>query len=287
MTAREFDKIFQTRIDKNYNAYQSPSQRQRLYKQSFYHTLEGIYRSPVDQEWTDEIRSMIRVRVSLTPVNGSISIPTSLPSYAHYLFARAEYLDIKRTFSSFTYSGTGTIQAYAENVLPYRTGTKVRISGVQEMAEANGDFYLKLIGRLAYGLYLDKDLTEVVTTFQPMATTGQAVMIQENDCTIQFSDEKIQKLDAPSIRNPKIQIADNSILIQPQNAERIYLDYVSIPPVLPTETNGEFDDTFDLETIYPAKFLYQVIGKAVEIFDTERMDPRSFQQNVQLENINR
>lgn len=230
---------------------------------------------------------MIKVRVALTPVNGRVSIPTSLPTYAHYLFARAEYLDVQRTFSSFTYSGTGTIQAYAENVLPYRTGTRVRISGVQEMAEANGDFYLKMIGRLAYGLYLDKELTEVVTTLQPTATSGQAVMIQENDCTVQFSDEKIQKLDAPSIRNPKIQIADNSILIEPQSAERIYIDYVSNPPVFPEETNGEFDDVFDLETVYPAKFLYQVIGKATEIFDTERMDPRSFQQNVQLENMNR
>lgn len=287
MTAKEFDDIFQTRIDKNYNAYQSPPQRQMLYKQAFYHALEAIYKMPVDQEWTDEIRSMIKVRVALTPVNGRISIPTSLPTYAHYLFARAEYLDIKRTFSSFTYSGTGTIQAYAKNVLPYRTGTKVRISGVQEMAEANGDFYLKMIGRLAYGLYLDRELTEVVTTFQPTATTGEAVMIQENDCTVQFSDEKIQKLDAPSIRNPKIQIADNSILVEPQSATRIYIDYVSNPPVFPEETNGEFDDVFDLETVYPAKFLYQVIGKAVEIFDTERLDPRSFQQNVQLENMNR
>jgi hypothetical protein len=286
MTAKEFDDIFQIDIDKNYNAYQSPPQRQLLYKQAFYYALESIYRSGVDQEWTDEIRSMIKVDVPLTLSGNQISIPSGLPDYGHYLFARAEYKANKREFTSFTYSGTGTVQAYSQSVLPYRTGTKVEIANVQEMPEANGTFYLKLIGRTAWGLYADQELSVPVTATVFTATKGDAIEIQQNDCVVQFSDQKIQKLDKPTERNPKIQIADNAIKVYPSGATKIYLDYVSNPPVLPTETNGEFDDTFDLETIYPAKFLYEVIGKAVDIFNTQRMDPRSFQQNIQLEKLN-
>jgi hypothetical protein len=64
------------------------------------------------------------------------------------------------------------------------------------------------------------------------------------------------------------------------------MDYVTNPPVFITETNGVFNNTFDLETVYPAKFLYQIIGKAVDIFNVERKDEDSFRENVQLDKMN-
>lgn len=287
MTAQEFDEEYQRRIDKFYNNYNSPIQRQALYKNAMYFALEAVYKSGVDQEWTDEIRSMIKINYTIAlPANGRVVIPTDLPDYNHYLFSRAEYLVGSYKLSSFTYSGSGTIVAHSINPLALRTGTKVRISGVAEMEEANGDFYLKMIGRTSWGLYQDKLLTQPVTATVTLSTGGEAVEIQLNDCVIQFSDQKIQKLDSPSPRYPKVQVADDSLYVLPEGATSLKLDYVTTPPLFITQTNGVFDNTFNLETIYPAKFLYQIIGKAVDIFNTERKDEASFMQNVNLEKLN-
>lgn len=287
MTAKEFDEEYQRRIDKFYNNYNSPPQRQALYKNAMYFALEAVYKSAVDQEWTDEIRSMIKINIPIAvPTDGKIVVPTLLPDYNHYLFARAEYLIGSYKLSSFTYSGSGTILAHSNVPLALRTGTKVRISGVADMSEANGDFYLKLVGRMTWGLYQDKLLTIPVTSVVPISTGGTAVEIQLNDCVVQYSDQKIQKLDSPTPRYPKVQVADNSLYVLPEGATTLRLDYVSTPPLFITETNGVFDDVFNLETIYPAKFLYQIIGKAVDIFNTERKDEASFAQNVNLERMN-
>jgi len=287
VTAEEFDQIFQQRIDKSYNKYKSPPQRQALYKQALYYALESIYKSGVDQEWTDEIRSMIKVTQPFAlPLSGVLSIPTDVPDYNHYLFARAEYLGESFAFTSFTYSGSGTIMAYSNVPLPFRTYTKVRIENCPDMSEVNGDFYLKQIGRLSWSLYQDLALTIPVTTTVATGYGATATEIQINDCVVQFSDQKIQKLDSPTKKYPKVQIAQDSIYVLPAGGLNLYMDYVSNPPVFITQTNGVFNNTFDLETVYPAKFLYQIIGKAVDIFNVERKDDQSFQENTQLSQLN-
>jgi hypothetical protein len=287
VTAEEFDQIFQQRIDKSYNKYKSPSQRQSLYKTAIYYALESIYKSGVDQEWTDELRSMLKInQLFALPSNGVLAIPTAVPDYNHYLFARAEYLVNSYSFTSFTFSGSGTIHANSNVPLPFRTGTKVRIVDCPDMSEANGDFYLKQLGRLSWALYSNILLTDVVTTTVPTGYGATATEIQLNDCVVQFSDQKIQKLDSPSKKYPKVQVSENSLYVLPAGASSLYLDYVTTPPVFITQTAGVFNSTFDLETVYPAKFLYQIIGKAVDIFNVERKDDQSFQENVQLDKMN-
>jgi hypothetical protein len=287
VTAEEFDQIFQQRIDKSYNKYKSPSQRQSLYKQALYYALESIYKSGVDQEWTDEIRSMLKINTVFTlPMSGVLGIPTDIPDYNHYLFARAEYLVNSYAFIAFTFSGSGTILAHSNVPLPFRDYTKVRIEDCPDMSEVNGDFYLKQIGRLSWALYQDILLTIPVTTTIPAGLGAKATEIQINDCVVQFSDQKIQKLDIPSKRYPKVQVGQDSLYVLPAGGIRLYMDYVTNPPVFITETNGVFNNTFDLETVYPAKFLYQIIGKAVDIFNVERKDEDSFRENVQLDKMN-
>lgn len=286
MTAQEFDRIFQERIDKAYNDYVSPPQRERIYKQAMYNAFEVLYNSPVDQEWTDELRSFIKINEEYTPINGVVSIDTQIPDYNHYLFSRVRYITpVNQPFVSFHYSGTGTIRGHVKVPSVYRTGTLVTLSG-SSMAEANGTFYLKQIGRLIYELYQDAALTTPVTATQFDGTGASVSVTTISSAVVIYSDERISRLDLPTERNPRVIIAENSINIEPANADKLILDYLTNPPVFITQTNGVFDNTFDLETVYPAKFLYQIIGKAEEIFNVQAKDTQSFRDGVNLENLN-
>lgn len=286
MTAQEFDKIFQERVDKAYNDYASPPQRERIYKQAIYNAFEALYNMPVDQEWTDELRSFIKINQPYTLTNNAINIDTTIPDYNHYLFSRIEYeIPVSQKFIKFTYSGVGTIRAFTKIPAVMRTGDLVKISGAT-MAEANGSFFLKKIGICVYELFSNAQLTDSVTATQLEGADGSITQVIRNGAIVIYSDERISRLDVPTRTNPRVIIAENSIVVQPEGATAVYLDYLTNPPVFITQTNGVFDNTFDLETVYPAKFLYQIIGKAEEIFNVQTKDTQSFRDGVSLENLN-
>lgn len=281
-TGEEFDKLWYRRVDKPYNSYYSTVQRQRLYKQALFYALEAQYNNLIVQGQYDEIRSMVKVNHAVTPVADTVVINTMLPDYLHYLFSRAKYQGQTFSFSSFKYSGSGTIEAFSDKVIQLRSGSFVVISGCAEMNEANGSFYLKQIGRTAYGLYQNQELTIPVTA--TVFTGGEASAIEYffGKCMVQYSDQRIQVLDSPTKHNPRVMVSDNSIRIFPSGCIELEIDYVTNPPVFIDPVNT----TFDLETVYPMKFLYQIIDKAAEIFDVETKDPQSFQSDTILEREN-
>lgn len=281
-TGEEFDKLWYRRVDKPYNSYYGTVQRQRLYKQALFYALEAQYNNLIVQGQYDEIRSMVKINHVVTPTADTIVINTALPDYLHYLYSEAKYQGQTFPFSSFKYSGSGTIEAFADKVQSLRTGSFVVISGCADMNEANGSFYLKQIGRTAYGLYQNPELTIPVTATVFTGGSAKAIEYFFGKCMVQYSDQRIQVLDSPSKRNPRVMIADNSIKIEPTGCLELRIDYVTNPPVFIDPTNT----TFDLETVYPMKFLYQIIDKAAEIFDVETKDPQSFQTDTILERDN-
>lgn len=281
-TGEEFDKLWYRRVDKPYNSYYGTVQRQRLYKQALFYALEAQYNGLIVQGQYDEIRSMVKVNHVVTPVSDTVVINTALPDYLHYLYSEAKYQGDTFQFNSFSYSGSGPIKAFADKVQSLRTGDFVVISGCAEMNEANGSFYLKQIGRTAYALYLNADLTNPATA--TVFSGGEATAIQYffGKCMVQYSDQRIQVLDSPSRNNPRVMIANNAIKIFPTGCLELRIDYVTNPPVFIDPANN----TLDLETVYPMKFLYQIIDKAAEIFDVETKDPQSFQSDTILERDN-
>jgi hypothetical protein len=277
-----FDKLWYRRVDKPYNSYYGNDQRQRLYKQALYYALEDNYNNLSVQGQYDEIRDLVKTNRFIIPINDEIVINTQLPDYLHYIYSEAEYSLDSYTFIGFSYNGVGTIKAFVDKVISLRTGDFVKISGCPDMNEVNGDFYLKLIGRKVYELYKDKDLTIPVTSTIFYGSSATAVEYRFGKCMILYSDQRIQTLDNSSKRNPKILISDNVLKIEPSGCTNFRLDYVAQPTVFIDPTNN----TFDLETIYPMKFLYQIIDKAAQIFDIETKDPQSFQADVALANQN-
>lgn len=282
-TGAEFDKLWYRRVDKPYNSYYGTVQRQRLYKQALYYALEANYNTLALQDQYDEIRSLVKTNTFLTPQNNSIVINTQLPDYLHYLYSEAEYALGSYTFTGFTYSGSGAVRAYVDQVCQLRTRDFVKISGCLDMNEANGDRYLKLIGRKVYELYQDSELTIPVTSTVFIGGEATAVEHQYGKCMIFYSDQRIQTMDNPSRRNPRILISNNVLKILPDGCTQLRLDYVSQPTVFIDPANN----VFDLETIYPMKFLYQIIDKAAEIFDIETKDPQSYQGDVALATANK
>jgi hypothetical protein len=281
-TGEEFDKLWYRRVDKPYNSYYGTVQRQRLYKQALFYALEAQYNGLIVQGQYDEIRSMVKVDHTVTPVSDTVIINTMLPDYLHYLYSEAKYEGNSFPFSSFSYSGSGPIKAFSDKVLPLRTGDFVVISGCADMNEANGSFYLKQIGRTTYALYLNADLTNPATATVFSGNEATAIQYFFGKCMVQYSDQRIQVLDSPSRNNPRVMISNNAIKIFPTGCLELRIDYVTNPPVFIDPANN----TFDLETVYPMKFLYQIIDKAAEIFDVETKDPQSFQQDTILEKSN-
>ena len=287
----EFDKLFQLRIDKNYNSYNSPIQRERLYKEALYNAFEYVYKRLDEQEEYDELRSFIKINTPLVPVNNAIDINAQLPSYNHYLFARGESLipyNPTISFQTANYDGQKTTVS-SKYVLPYRDGDKIKFYNVLIMSELNSDFYVKRIGWRTYQLFNDQELTVPFLANVSNVYTGDAGKCQqiiESNFIVQYSDERIQTLDVPSIRNPKIMIADNKIEILPNGCINFYLDYLTNPPIFVTQTNNVFSSTDDLELFYPMKFIYQILDKAVERFNMNTKDTESFREGVNYENLN-
>lgn len=281
-TGELFDKLWLRRVDKPYNSYYSTIQRERLYKQALFYALEYQYNNLVVQGQYDEIRSMVNTDYSVTPADGVVHIPTMLPNYLHYLFSKAKYRGRTFSFAYFTYSGEGSIKAYTDNITPLRTGNFVAISGCADMNEANGNFYLKKLGMRSYGLYQDENLSTPATSTVFHGGSASATEYFFGNCMVQFSDQKVQVLDSPTRRNPVVFVANNSLKIEPPGCLELVIDYITKPPVF----INPVDNVFDLETIYPMKFLYQIIDKAAEIFDVETRDPQGFQQDTILENTN-
>lgn len=279
-TGAEFDKLWYRRVDKPYNSYYGTLQRQRLYKQALYYALEANYNNLSVQGQYDEIRALVKTNRFLTPIASEIDINTQLPDYLHYLYSEAQYPLRTYQFDGFTYNGTGAVKAFVNQVISLRSKDFVVISGCADMNEANGERYLKLVGRKVYELYKDADLTDPVTSTVFTGGAASATEYRYGKCMILYSDQRIQTLDNPSKRNPKILISNNVLKIEPVGCLKLRLDYVAQPTQ--AQLIDPTNNTFDLETIYPMKFLYQVIDKAAEIFDIETKDPQSFQGDVAL-----
>lgn len=84
------------------------------------------------------------------------------------------------------------------------------------------------------------------------------------------SDQKIQVLEPAAPSAPKFEMAENSISIMPFNrtCTEAKIDYLTKPKVFVDPTNN----ILDLETIYPAKFLYRVISEAVVLYSSPTRD---------------
>lgn len=282
ITGQDFDRLFQNRVDKAYNSYKGSVQRRELYRRAVFYTVENIYNQLRFGGEYDEIRSMIKTNHPVVPISDAISIPNQLSDYAHYLFARGVFEISYYKADGFFFESGSTITMVMQGITTLRTGTFVRITNQAQMTEANGEFYVKRIGRSVYELYLDKDFKQKVTTTVFSGSRADVSEIITSDFTMQFSDQRIGNLTVPTMRNPKIQVADNSLKIEPSGCERVDIDYVTIPPV---EIDPD-DNTIDLELTYSTKLIYQFLEKAAEIFNVETRDTQAFQMAVQTQNLN-
>lgn len=281
-TGFEFDKLWQRRVDKSYNGYYGKVQRKRLYKQALFYTVEEIYNNLVKHSSYDEIRSMIKTGREMPLQNGEIDLTLSLLDYAHFLNATAVYSTSGYKIAFFKFYPNEVVTAYLDRPIPARTGSMVKISGCEGMPEANGTFYLKQVGRLTYHLYTDERLKNKVKANSMTGSEANVEIYIKSKVDLQVSLTGKRALDAPSVYEPVVILADNKMKVFPTNAEQLILDYVTKPPMY---IDPE-DDVNDLEEYYPMKFLYKVIDKAAQIFDVETKDVQSFQSDVAIDKQN-
>lgn len=83
-------------------------------------------------------------------------------------------------------------------------------------------------------------------------------------------DQKIQVLDVADVFSPKFETTADCISIMPisRNCLEAKVDYIKKPSIFINPT----DNIFDLENVYPVKFLYRVISEAVILYSSPSRD---------------
>jgi len=278
MTGQELWSYTQNIIDKDYSDWISTIKANRLFKAALFNVIEQKIAAMDSQKIYDELNSLIVVSSVLTPtVPGNfVTKSTQLPNYMRLMTIEATMEEPALQGVSVVTFSTGTPMSITLNKkTSLRTGSYVRIAGLSSVGP-NSLFYLRRLSDKKFQLYTNQALTAgAVYSGAPINITGIFIIYKEY-CTPLISDKKINKLGVPTASNPAYEDAANRIIIHPLSSTctSVAIDYLSKP--VGTQII-DVTSAFDLETVYPTKFLYSVANEFANIFAASTRDQGLYQ----------
>jgi hypothetical protein len=130
----------------------------------------------------------------------------------------------------------------------------------------NGVRYVKQIGTRRYRLYNDEELLSPVVATSAYISGGTITSTKMNSCFQLKPDQYVQKVDSPTKRFPRYQMADNAIIIEPKNnLQYVEMDYIKLPPF---EIDPLNNDT-DLLLYYSQEFIEYLVDFTARLFDLD------------------
>lgn len=279
-TGAEISKIFDQKVGQAYTGYLDNTKKTRLLKEALFTAIENKYKSLSEQKQYDELYSVIKTEVAITPsANKFYLTGVATPVVADYLHLMAIRVKFTQSVDGITIAGATNktpIVITTSNRTNFRSGEQLTISGVLGNTSANGTFYIRYITDTTFALYSNEKLTTAIAGNAEYISGGVIGRVYYEYAKPLYSDRKIGSIGAATIDAPKYEIADGQIKIYPETetAQEATIDYIKKPTVFINTA----DASVDLELTYPLKFIYYIVDIARVMFAEQVRDTDLYQQ---------
>jgi hypothetical protein len=202
-----------------------------------------------------------------TFLSGSVVTTDMVQDYMHLFSVRAAYIFENEDEIDSVLATPSKIEITLQKRSQLRDGNKITISGALPINNGlNGERYVKQIGTRRYRLYNDEELLSPVVATSAYVSGGVITSMKMNSCFQLKPDQYVQKVDAPTKRFPRYQMADNAIIIEPKsNLQYVEMDYIKLPPF---EIDPLNNDT-DLLLYYSQEFIEYLVDFTARLFDLD------------------
>lgn len=198
--------------------------------------------------------------------SGSVVTTDMVQDYMHLFSVRAAYIFENEDEIDSVAATPSKIEITLQKRSQLRDGNKITISGAVGANGMNGERYVKQIGTRRYRLYNDEELLSPVVATSAYISGGTITSMKMNSCFQLKPDQYVQKVDSPTKRFPRYQMADNAIIIEPKsNLQYVEMDYIKLPPF---EIDPLNNDT-DLLLYYSQEFIEYLVDFTARLFDLD------------------
>lgn len=199
--------------------------------------------------------------------SGNVVTTDMVQDYMHLFSVRAAYIFENEDEIDSVTATPSKIEITLQKRSQLRDGNKITISGVIPLNNGmNGERYVKQIGTRRYRLYNDEELLSPVVATSAYISGGTITSTKMNSCFQLKPDQYVQKVDSPTKRFPRYQMADNAIIIEPKsNLQYVEMDYIKLPPF---EIDPLNNDT-DLLLYYSQEFIEYLVDFTARLFDLD------------------
>lgn len=207
--------------------------------------------------------------------SGSVFTTDMIQDYMHLFSIRASYLFQNEDVIDSVNATTSKIDITLTKRSQLRDGDQITISGAIGANGINGVRYVKQVGTRRYQLYSDEGLLSPIVASSAYVSGGVITSQKMNSCFQLKPDQRVGKVDAPTKRFPRYQMADNAIIIEPkENLQYVEIDYIKVPPF----EIDPLDNQTDLLLYYSQEFIEYLVDFTARLFDLDT-------KNVQALNI--
>jgi hypothetical protein len=198
--------------------------------------------------------------------SGKVVTTDMVQDYMHLFSIRAAYVFENEDEIDSVNATPSKIEITLQKRSQLRDGNKITISGVVGANGMNGERYVKQIGTRRYRLYNDEELLSPVVATSAYISGGVITSTKMNSCFQLKPDQYVQKVDSPTKRFPRYQMADNAIIIEPKsNLQYVEMDYIKLPPFEIDPLNNETD----LLLYYSQEFIEYLVDFTARLFDLD------------------
>lgn len=198
--------------------------------------------------------------------SGNVVTTDMVQDYMHLFSVRAAYTFENEDEIDSVAATPSKIEITLQKRSQLRDGNKITISNVVGANGMNGERYVKQIGTRRYRLYNDEELLSPVVATSAYISGGTITSTKMNSCFQLKPDQYVQKVDSPTKRFPRYQMADNAIIIEPKsNLQYVEMDYIKLPPF---EIDPLNNDT-DLLLYYSQEFIEYLVDFTARLFDLD------------------
>jgi len=198
--------------------------------------------------------------------SGNVVTTDMVQDYMHLFSIRAAYLFQNEDEIDSVNATPSKIEITLQKRSQLRDGDMITISNVVGANGMNGDRYVKQIGTRRYRLYSDAELLSPVVATSAYISGGTITSTKMNSCFQLKPDQYVQKIDTPTKRFPRYQMADNAIVIEPKsNLQYVEMDYIKLPPFEIDPLNNETD----LLLYYSQEFIEYLVDFTARLFDLD------------------
>jgi len=198
--------------------------------------------------------------------SGNVVTTDMVQDYMHLFSIRAAYLFENEDEIDSVAATPSKIEITLQKRSQLRDGDMITIANVVGANGMNGDRYVKQVGTRRYRLYNDAELLSPVVATSAYISGGTITSMKMNSCFQLKPDQYVQKIDTPTKRFPRYQMADNAIVIEPKsNLQYVEMDYIKLPPFEIDPLNNETD----LLLYYSQEFIEYLVDFTARLFDLD------------------